>query len=74
MTSSAAGVSVKAFETATITATSQAAAVAGSVGLGAAVEFRDSSMHSDEDIAVSLRLPVLATIPDLGATATGRSR
>ena len=33
------------------------------VGLAALLEYRDSSLRSDEDVAVALQLPVLAVIP-----------
>lgn len=45
-----------------------------SVSLGVVLEYRDSSLRTEEDITGSLRLPVLATIPVLNGTAHGRSR
>ncbi|MCX6549908.1 MAG: hypothetical protein NTY02_02675 [Acidobacteria bacterium] len=45
-----------------------------SLSLAAAVEYRDSSMRTENDIAVGLRLPVLAAIPDLQSPMSGRSR
>jgi polysaccharide chain length determinant protein (PEP-CTERM system associated) len=50
------------------------AALGLSLGLAAAVELRDTSLRTEDDITVSLRLPVLATIPVLNRTAPGRSR
>ena len=49
-----------------------AIAVGLSVGLGALVEYRDNSLRSEDDVMVSLRLPVLAAIPNL--TTARRSR
>ena len=50
------------------------AALLFSVCLAAVVEYRDSSLRTEDDIISSLRLPVLATIPVLNRTAPGRSR
>ena len=49
------------------------AALGLSLGLAAIVEYRDSSLRTEDDIAVSLRLPVLATIPNLERPVRGRS-
>ena len=46
-------------------------AMAASMGLAVLLELMDSSLRKDEDVTASLRLPVLATIPDL---ASGRSK
>jgi len=51
-----------------------AIAIGLSVGLGAFLEYRDSSLRSEEDVMVSLRLPVLAAIPNLRTTPTRASR
>jgi len=45
-----------------------------SVGLAAVVEYRDSSLRSEEDVRIALRLPVLAMIPRLDAGHSGKSR
>lgn len=50
------------------------ASLALSMGIGAMAEWRDSSLRSELDITVGLRLPVLATIPILNRTAPGRRR
>lgn len=50
------------------------AALLFSVGLAATIEFRDSSLRTEDEIIGSLQLPVLATIPVLNRTAPGRSR
>ena len=50
------------------------AAFAFSVCLAAAIEYRDSSLRTEDDIVASLRLPVLATIPVLNRTVSGRAR
>ena len=50
------------------------AALGISLALAASVEFRDTSLRTEDDITVSLRLPVLATIPVLNRPARGRSR
>jgi polysaccharide chain length determinant protein (PEP-CTERM system associated) len=50
------------------------AALAASLLLAVVIEYRDSSLRTDEDVAVSLRLPVLATIPVLNRAASGRAR
>jgi capsular polysaccharide biosynthesis protein len=50
------------------------AALLFSVCLAAVVEYRDSSLRTEDDIISSLRLPVLATIPVLNRAAPGRSR
>lgn len=49
-------------------------AAAFSLTLAAVMEYRDSSLRTEDDITGSLRLPVLATIPVLNGTAHGRSR
>jgi len=51
-----------------------ALAVGLSVSLGAAVEYRDHSLRSEKDVMVSLRLPVLAAIPNLRTTPMRGSR
>jgi len=51
-----------------------ALAVGLSVSLGAAVEYRDHSLRSEKDMMVSLRLPVLAAIPNLRTTPMRGSR
>jgi len=49
-----------------------ALAVGISVSLGAFVEYRDDSLRSEADVSASLRLPVLAAIPELSqATRRG---
>lgn len=45
-----------------------------SVGLGAFIEYRDSSVRTESDITGTLGIPVLAMIPDLRKTAPYRSR
>lgn len=42
-----------------------------SVCLGAVVEYRDNSLRSEQDVMASLRLPVLAAIPNLKPTVRG---
>ncbi len=49
------------------------AALGFAFSLAAMVEYRDSSVRTDEDITVSLGLPVLATIPILHTAASGGS-
>jgi polysaccharide chain length determinant protein (PEP-CTERM system associated) len=50
-----------------------ALALGVALGVAGLIEYRDSSLRSEDDITVSLRLPVLATIPDLGRAAKGRT-
>jgi len=50
------------------------AALGISLSLAAAVEVRDTSLRTEDDITVSLHLPVLATIPVLNRPAAERSR
>jgi len=50
------------------------AALVFSLTLAAVIEYRDSSMRTDEDVTVSLRLPVLATIPVLNRPVSGGTR
>jgi polysaccharide chain length determinant protein (PEP-CTERM system associated) len=45
-----------------------------SLGLAAAVEYRDSSLRDEHDVIASLKLPVLATIPVLNGTVSPRTR
>lgn len=45
-----------------------------SIGLAAVIEYRDSSLRTEEDVFVGLRLPVLATIPVLNKVPAGRMR
>lgn len=49
-------------------------AAAFSLALAAVMEYRDSTMRTEEDVTGSLRLPVLATIPVLDGSVHGRSR
>ncbi|MEW5983891.1 MAG: hypothetical protein AB1806_16180 [Acidobacteriota bacterium] len=45
-----------------------------SVALGAFIEYRDTSVRTETDVAAVLHLPVLAVIPDLRSPAIRRSR
>lgn len=45
-----------------------------SFGVGAFFEYRDSSLRTDDDVAASLGLPVLATIPVLSSASGGWGR
>ena len=45
-----------------------------SAGIGGLVEYADSTLRSEDDVTVSLKLPVLAAIPDLSARAAQRLR
>lgn len=50
------------------------AALGLAVGLGAFLEYRDTSIRSELDITAALGLPVLALIPDLGRWGPRRTR
>ena len=45
-----------------------------SVGLAAVIEYRDSSLRTEDDVTTSLRLPVLAMIPRLASAGQRRVR
>lgn len=49
------------------------AALGIALSLAAVVEYRDTSLRTEDDIKVSLHLPVLASIPNLENPAQGRS-
>jgi capsular polysaccharide biosynthesis protein len=50
--------------------------VVGGLGLGMGLalllELRDSSLRSERDVEIALRLPVLALVPDITPAATGK--
>jgi polysaccharide chain length determinant protein (PEP-CTERM system associated) len=49
-------------------------ALAAGLGLGALMEYRDSSFRSEQDIVTSLAMPVLAVVPRVTTSAEARTR